>query len=324
LRLVPRAPRKIDTATIERHLESDGIVVTRRSIQRDLESLSRVFGGLRCDDRSKPYGWCWDERSPLLEVPGMNVQSAVTFELLRQHLRAVLPRSTVRTLDAHFKRAREVLAHNRGAKMARWPGKVRVVPRGMPRVAPNVDRRVQEAVYTALLEERRLHIRYKKRGSSEHVEYEVGPLGLVLRNGAFVLVCTFWDYKDINQMVLHRMASAEILTKAVKRPPKFNLDEYISAGHVGFRRGEKLIKLKVLLDPQAALALHEAPISDDQSLSVSDDGRERLSATVPDTTELRAWLRSHGAMLEVVAPKRLRHEMAREVAEQARRYAEPS
>jgi len=57
LRLIPRHPRCIDTATLERKLGDEGFHVTRRTIQRDLHRLSRAFP-LTCDDH-KPTGWSW-------------------------------------------------------------------------------------------------------------------------------------------------------------------------------------------------------------------------------------------------------------------------
>ena len=55
LRLIPRAPRKIETAALERLLFEEGFEVNRRSIQRDLNTLSTRFP-LLCDMREKPYG----------------------------------------------------------------------------------------------------------------------------------------------------------------------------------------------------------------------------------------------------------------------------
>ena len=58
LREIPRAPKRVDTATLARRLEERGIGVTRRTLQRDLERLSATFP-LACDDATKPYGWSW-------------------------------------------------------------------------------------------------------------------------------------------------------------------------------------------------------------------------------------------------------------------------
>jgi predicted DNA-binding transcriptional regulator YafY len=48
LRMLPRVPRKIGTATLERRLHDEGYAVTRRTIQRDLHQLARAFP-LLCD-----------------------------------------------------------------------------------------------------------------------------------------------------------------------------------------------------------------------------------------------------------------------------------
>ena len=324
LRLIPRSPRAIDTATIERVLEAEGVSITRRSIQRDLESLAHSFTTLRCNDQTKPYGWCWDGDSPMLEIPGMGIAAAVTFELVRQHLSDALPRSSVKTLEPHFGRARDVLAQSRSAKMARWPSKVRIMPRGLPRKAPDVRRAVLEAVYTALLEDRRLDVRYRKRGAERDTDYQISPLGLVVRNGTLLLVCTFWDYDDANQMVLHRMSRAEVVDHTAHRPRGFDLDRYIAEGHIDFRRGDQVLRLRARIDSALAVSLHEAPIADDQRMRpIQDpDGQtaELLEATVADTTELRVWLRGHGSLVEVLGPKSLRREMAEEARASLSRY----
>jgi predicted DNA-binding transcriptional regulator YafY len=62
LREIPRAPRRVDTATLAVRLESLGLHVTRRTLQRDLERLSATFP-LVCADQTKPYGWSWVEGS---------------------------------------------------------------------------------------------------------------------------------------------------------------------------------------------------------------------------------------------------------------------
>lgn len=321
LRLIPRAPRKIDTGSIERRLALQGIRITRRSIQRDLESLSHHFHDLRRHDTTKPFGWCWEGKTPLLEIPGMDVLSAVTFELLHRHAEYLLPRTTFRALEPYFRRAREVLAQNPEAKMSRWPKKVRVIPNGLAFRPPKVPRLLLDRVYNALLEERRLEVRYRRRGADAPKDYEVSPLGLVLRDGALILVCTFWDYDNINQLLLHRMKRVEIVDKPVNQPRGFNLDAFIAEGHIGFRRGDKPLRLRALIDQRIATGLEESPLSDDQTLAATADPHWlELRATVPDTTALRTWLRGHGSMAEVLKPKRLREEMAADAAALAKRY----
>lgn len=58
LQELPHSPRRTDSATLARRLEERGLSVTRRTLQRDLEKLSRVLP-LECVDATKPYGWSW-------------------------------------------------------------------------------------------------------------------------------------------------------------------------------------------------------------------------------------------------------------------------
>ena len=59
-RMLPRAPRKIDTVTMEGKLRDEGCTVTRRTTQRDLHQLARAFP-LLCDEHRRVvlgHGYC--------------------------------------------------------------------------------------------------------------------------------------------------------------------------------------------------------------------------------------------------------------------------
>jgi predicted DNA-binding transcriptional regulator YafY len=84
LTLLPKGPRRVDTATLEEKLRARGLDVHRRTIQRDLVELAGVFP-LVSDERSKPYGWRWADDAELLcaipALPGAR-HDAVEVELL--------------------------------------------------------------------------------------------------------------------------------------------------------------------------------------------------------------------------------------------------
>ena len=71
LTLLPKGPRRIDSATLEARLRDRGIHVHRRTIQRDLLELALVFP-IVADERSKPYGWRWaDDAELLCAIPAL-------------------------------------------------------------------------------------------------------------------------------------------------------------------------------------------------------------------------------------------------------------
>lgn len=65
LALLPMGPRRADTATLAAQLAEQGLVVHRRTVQRDLIELSKLFP-IVSDERTKPYGWRWADDAALL------------------------------------------------------------------------------------------------------------------------------------------------------------------------------------------------------------------------------------------------------------------
>lgn len=318
LRRIPRYPRKVTATDLCVHLRSQGFEVTVRSVQRDLAALETPFA-LSCDDRSKPYGWFWRE-GIVFDLPGMDPTTALTFSLARLFLGPLLPRSALARIEPHFARAGELLAEPSGFPYAGWPEKVRILPRGLKLQPPEVNTEVLDTVYQALFEERRFAVEYKPREATKSIRYEVNPLGLVVRDGVLYLVCTLWGYDDLKQLVLHRMKQSELLKTETRKPAGFDLDAYIRSGAFAAPFDEGTFCLEAVFDPGCALHLRETRLSQDQQLVDLPDGRVRLSATVPNTGELRWWLLGFGAGVEVVAPEGLRAEFAATARSLAERY----
>ncbi len=319
LRLIPREPRKIDTATLKSKLADRGFEIEQRSIQRDLNKLSAVFPLMR-DERSKPYGWSWSKESPTFDMPGMDVHTALAFRLAEEHLGPLLPHATVEDLGPHFLQARHTLENSSALGAHTWATAVQVVPAGLPRIPAQVDRAVLELVQDGLLRRRRLALTYLPRGKATPKSYVANPLGLVYRDGSGYLVTNLWHYQDVLQLALHRIQSVEVLQDERTPPEGFDLDRYVASGAFGFQVSEAPVALVARLSESAAVRLYEAPLAADQALRPLDDGRVELRVTVPDTQALRVWLRGHGALCEVVAPASLRAELAADAARTAAMY----
>ena len=194
-----------------------------------------------------------------------------------------------------------------------WKDKVRLLPRGLKLHHPAVAADVLDAVYQALLEERRFEADYCPRGQGQGRSYKVNPLGLVYRDGVVYLVATLWEYANAVHLALHRMASVNLLEEASRWPEGFDLDTHIAEGGFRYPESGELVHLQALFAPEAAYHLYETPLSTDQALRETEDGVE-VAATVQDTQELRWWLLGFGANVRVLGPETLVAEMA-DVAE---------
>ncbi|MSP72430.1 MAG: WYL domain-containing protein [Myxococcales bacterium] len=320
LRLLPRAPRKTDAGSLERKLVDAGFEIDRRSIQRDLIALSASFP-IECDNRSKPYGWSWSRDGVPFDLPAMDVQAALAFRVAAQHLEHLLPSSTRAHLEPYFKQARAQLSRAPGG-LADWPGSVIAIHAGPPLLTPRVDSKVLEAVHVGLLEERRLEVLYRRRGAREARKYLLSPLALVYREGIAILVASASEYDDALQFPLHRMSRADVMDTPRRVPPGFALRDLVDGGEFDFRLSPGPMLLELLVEETVEFKLSETPLSLDQRLDPVAGGPTRLTATVADTNQLRAWLRSFGAFVEVVGPATLREQMAREARATAQRYAD--
>ncbi len=305
LRLVPRHPAKRDTSEIRKRLADEGFEVTYRTLQRDLKEFSSIFP-LECDDRSKPFGWSWMADGNVMDIPGMDSHTALAFYLANKYLDPMLPRETMHHLQPHFDLAGKVLdAIPTGSGAPSWRDKVRVLRRGQFLSPPVVASDVQHEIYDALLLNRRVRVTYKARNNGESREYELNPLGLVLKDAVIYLVCTCWNYTDIRLMTLHRMSDAEKMDVPVSVPKGFDLDAYIAAGELDFVEGGE-VHLKAKVSREVAYHLEERPLHPDQSLTEQGEGEWLLEASVQDTSELRWWLLGFGDNVEVLQPVDLR------------------
>ena len=306
LRLIPRAPNKATAEQIQEGLRTRGYRVSKRTVERDLDKLSTIFP-LESDDRSKPFGWRWAKHALPLEVPALDLPTALTLHFVNEHVASLLPQSVRGHLAPHLALAERTLDAHTGSPLKSWTRKVMVIPQGQPLLAPEVKPGVLDTVYEAVLTERRLKLHYRPQTSGgQSKRYTANPLGLVWRNRVCYLVVTLFDYEDILQLALHRIERATVLDEPAKVPKGFSLKRYVEEGAFEYPIGGEQIKLKALFTRDAAYHLRETPVSKDQRITEVDEHHVRLTATVADTHQLRWWLLSFGNEVVVEGPAELR------------------
>jgi predicted DNA-binding transcriptional regulator YafY len=320
LRMIPRSPAKVTATELCANLKNDGFTVGKRTIERDLQSLSTIFP-IVSDERSKPYGWSWRKDVAAFDLPGLSNSEAVTLLLAREHLRNLLPASAVGQLQPYFALAEQKLsALEPTSGMAGWQQKVRVISATQPLLAPKIDEAVQVNLHEALLHNKQCQITYLKREAVESESYPVHPLGLVQRGQVIYLVCTIKTYAQIRLLALHRMLNVELLDTSIAPPADFNLDDYIASGALGWLPKSN-IHLTAIFSAEVVVHLYETPLSEDQTLLQLSDGRIQLTARVKETQQLRWWLQGFGDAVEVVHPVSLRREIAGSAQRVAQQYA---
>ena len=62
LRHIPQHPQQITAKELTERLETDQFEVSKRTVERDLLSLSEIFS-LISNESSRPYGWSWSKQA---------------------------------------------------------------------------------------------------------------------------------------------------------------------------------------------------------------------------------------------------------------------
>jgi predicted DNA-binding transcriptional regulator YafY len=318
LRALPRAPRKISVQALLEHLADAGFTTTDRTLQRDLLYLSDLFP-ISCDD-AKPKGWFWSELAVSIELPGMDVHTALTLVIIEQSVTQVLPSSTYRHMQSWFEQARKVI-NSAPAKFSNWKSRICVIDRRMLFVTPKTDPLVQNVVYDGLLNGLQIEVTYLAISSNDPAKtYTVSPLGLVIRDRLVYLVCTVKTYKAPRLLAIHRIQSARLLENKVRSSSNIEIVD-IAQKALSITQNDKNINLQLIVSPLIKKYLQEAPLSSRQTVVRYDDTSFLISADVQDSQQLRSWIRSLGNEAIVVKPNYLRQQLRDELALLSKRYS---
>lgn len=306
LRLLPTAPARISVSILHDKLVGQGFEIDKRSLQRDLNSLSKLFA-IESDGNKDIPGWYWRKDAEKLELPEMEPAVALSFRMVKLFLERFMPPSTLDDLVPYFKHSDSILNNLVSNHLSDWNNKIAILSRSQPLLSPSIDPVVLAETYQALLLEKQLRAHYQPR-SEEPRDYVINPLGIVMVDKIIYLVGTLWEYQDIKQFALHRFISAEQLESTAAAPSDFALNDYIHTGHFEYLvDGDETINLRLKITKGIAIHLSESKLSGDQSIDFTEDG-VFLSATVKNTQQLRWWLMSFGDGLEIMQPISLREE----------------
>lgn len=320
LSLIPARPGKTTVSELHARLKAQGYETHVRSIERDLHKLSRAFP--LSNDEAKPAGWYWSSAETRMTFPAMNLQTALTYELVSRHLAPALPRSMLKLMEPEFAQARRTLDMYGATPLGRWSKRVAVLPFGQQLLPPEVRPDVSEVVYEALLKGRRFEADYRSAATGEPKRYPFNPLGMVYREGVLYLVASLWDYDDPRHFALQRMSKAHLLESDVRGPAGFDFERYIREEKSFEYPAGADVRLELLVEPWLKRHLEECRLSTDQAMApVRGSEMWRVTATIAHTDQLFWWLRSLGDNVEVRKPASLRHRMAQQAEALAAMYA---
>lgn len=316
---IPREPDSVTSSRLVKILQDANHDAKLRTIQRDLVHLSTQFPIVQTQPTGPGrtgMGWSFNRKEKSITFPIMGSSAALSLSMAFQYLHQIIPTQALENLEPLKKEAETLLAKQNSGIYKKWTEKVRAISQHflMP---PTYQSDVIDKIYHALLNEKKFKATYKGK------ERIINPYGLIQQGHTLYLICCYEGYDKELRTAVHRFKQVEVLNEVINPNPNFNIDHYVRQGHMKWLVNDgEVIQVKLRVYGDLINILQETPISEDQKTeSIPEcDGSNLVTATLPNTVELRRWILSQGDELEVLEPLALREWVAENILNMAKRY----
>lgn len=299
----------------------EALEVSPATLKRDLQYLRDRFDAPIVYDRGDDVYRFAAETSPRAashELPGIWFSEAEIHALLTMH-QLISGLDADGVLGRHLQPMRDKLDGMLGADAAearRMMQRVRVVSAA----ARPVPSRYFERVGSALLERRRIRMRYLTRSTGKTSEREVSPLRLVHYRSTWYLDAWCHRAQALRRFALDAIEEARVLAQPAKAVAMKTVEAEFD-GAYGIFSGKAARHAVLVFDAGVAPWVSKEVWHPDQRARWLADGRYELQVPYADDTELLMDVLRHGEHVEVVGPPALRAAIRSRLARAAGRYA---
>lgn len=319
---LPEYPTKVTTRNLLEAVEHEGIKTSMRTIQRDLETLSSLgIFGISADKKSKPAGWYWIRQARRLQIPYMDINTAIAFSLIESQSESLLPAAIRDQIKPFFKQSNDILRERND-----WLSKI---SRGKPRRSVNyaVDAQSRDTIYQALDEGKCISAqigRFFNNAEMKYITYSpLHPVGLRVEQDDVYLIAHTGDPAKITWFALYRFKGVEILAQDADVSKVYDLNEACDKKKLTDTFNSN-ITLEVEVASGALQELLLYPLGEEQTLIANKGNRHRLSVVTDDDRILRRRLLSLGAHITVISPPSLGAYLRNEAKKMLQQYEQAS
>ena len=284
----------------------DELDVSPATLKRDLEFLrSRMGAPIEYDRIARGYGFgAAGDSGARQELPGLWFNESELYSLLTaQQVLAGLDSDGLlsRHLQPLLDRIHQMLGSGEGDDAAdRLVKRIKVIT-ALRRPVPS---RFFERVSNALLQRRRLHLRYLTRGRGEVGERDVSPQRLVHYRNTWYLDAWCHRVEALRRFALDAMQEADMLPTKAKDVAMKRVQAEMDAGYGIYAGGQQHWAVLVFNAQAAQWASREEWHPQQQSRWL-EDGSWEMTLPYVDDTELVMDLLRQGEQVRVASPPSL-------------------
>jgi len=284
--------------------------VTERTIRRDLEALQEAGFPLYDDRQDGKKVWRLIDGYKQRLTQSFTLSELAALYFSRNMLSFLGGAPFASDLEAAFAKIREALPARSLPYLARIQELFSTRPDPWKDYSSKQD--VIAGLIDAILHQRQAKIAYYSFQSRRTKEYTLDPYRLVYYRGGLYLYARAHEYDEVRTFAVERAQKMEILDVGFEIPADFSPSEYARSAF-GISGG-KAETVELVFRPEMAGYIRERTWHESQQLSEDADGSVRLVMGVAPGFELKAWIKGFLPDVEVVRPKALRDEIARDLA----------
>jgi predicted DNA-binding transcriptional regulator YafY len=296
----------------------DELDVSLATFKRDIEYMrSRLHAPIVWDRESNGYAFTSPSHdAPRYELPGLwfNASEIYALLMMEQLLENIDPGVLARRLEPLKARLASLLgsADHSADEVRRRVRVLTMASRGLPTGA-------FEIAANALLNRKRLFIRYRGRVNDEDTAREVSPQRLVHYRDNWYLDAWCHMRKGLRSFSMDCVRDAAVrLTDAIDVPAA-DLDTALGSGY-GIFSGEAVAWAKLRFSPVAARWVASESWHPQQKATHDADGSYTLEVPYSDDRELLRDILKFGPEVEVLGPEALRMRVKEALAQAAAQY----
>ncbi len=296
----------------------DALEVSLATFKRDIEYMrSRMHAPIVWDREHN--GYCFTaapKGAPRYELPGLwfnaaEIHALLAMEGLLEGIDAGILRDRLAPLR---ERLRELLGSgNHSVDEVRR--RIKVLPMAR-RAMPAGE---FEIAASALLDRKRLFIRYRGRVNAENTEREISPQRLVHYRENWYLDAWCHMRKGLRSFSMDCVRDAEMRAEKAIDVADADLDAALGSGY-GIFSGRDVTWAKLRFSPVAARWVASESWHPQQRACYEPDGSYVLEVPYSDDRELLRDILRHGPDVEVLEPESLRNGVGRALLEAVKRY----
>lgn len=287
---------------VPHHVLQEKLECSRATVTRVIEEMRLHFNAPLKYDR-EGNGYFYDTKDgEIFELPGVWFNATELYALLTTQ--QLLEQAQPGLLDNHLKPLRtriEKILTSTQLNRSEIAKRVRI----LRMAGRNASSEHFQTVAGALLQRKRLAIRYHSRSDNTETRREISPQRLSHYRDNWYLDAWCHQRNGLRSFAVDRLREAKLLDQAAQDINEAQLDAHFASSY-GIFAGEPKQTAILRFTPERARWVAEEQWHPQQQGHILEDGSYELSILYADPRELVMDILKHGAEVEVVAPEELR------------------